>query len=208
MNEPFADENPERFAAAIRRFDEVNSQDPHRETNDGKEIPRELLYAQRLTEWVLRLQPNASEPLRLAARSAHLRRWAIPRESYPATRAGYLLWRADLKKYHAQTAGEILRELGYPLATISQVLSLISKSSFPNTVESRALEDALCLLFLERQFADLAKKSSDEKVINALQKTWKKMTPAARAIALKLPYGPHETMLLKRALQQPGAASN
>jgi hypothetical protein len=159
-----------------------------------------LVYAQWLTDWVLRLCPNASEALRLAARSQHICRWTIPRDSYPMTRAGYLQWRAELKKFHAQKAGDILREMGYSEETIRRVQDLNQKKGFPQDAECRVLEDALCLVFLERQFADLAAKSSDEKMVNALQKSWKKMTPAAQAEALKLQFGPRERALLEKAL--------
>src|ERR1043165_1197906 len=106
--------NEQRFAAAIRRFDEENARDPKMETVNGAARPRELVYSEWLTDWVLKLCPTASEPLRLATRCQHLCRWMIPRSSYPMTRAGYLQWRAELKKFHAEKSGEILREVGYP----------------------------------------------------------------------------------------------
>lgn len=192
--------NPERFAAALRRFDEANARDPNHESINGSPQPRELIYAGWLTDWLLRLCPEASEPLRLAARCQHICRWEIPRDSYPQDRAGYLRWRADLKKFHAQKAGEILREAGYDAATIQRVQELNLKKNFPNDPETRVLEDALCLVFLERQFSVLAAKSDDAKMINALQKSWKKMTPAAHAEALKLNYGPREQNLIRLAL--------
>lgn len=167
---------------------------------NGSAQPRECIYAQWLTDWVLKLCPDASEVLRLAARCQHLCRWQIPRHAYPLTRPGYLQWRTELKKFHARKSGEILRELGYNLATIRRVQDLNLKNDFPDDPEGRVLEDALCLVFLERQFADLAAKSDDEKIINALQKSWRKMTPAAHAEALKLNYGPRERSLIKRAL--------
>ncbi|MGA2871938.1 MAG: DUF4202 domain-containing protein, partial [Verrucomicrobiota bacterium] len=104
----------EKFDAASRRFDEENSRDPNLENSR----PRELLYAERLTDWVLKLCPDAGEALRLAARCQHICRWQSPRGNYPMTRAGYLKWRADLKKFHAQKSGEILRETGYDDETI------------------------------------------------------------------------------------------
>jgi hypothetical protein len=186
----------DRFQAALRRFDEENSQDPNHE--DSR--PRELLYAERLTDWVLRLDPNAFEALRLAARCQHIRRWESPREKYPMTRAGYLKWRADLKKFHAEKSGAILREVGYDDATIQRVQDLNLKKNFPADPEVRVLEDALCLVFLEFQFAALAAKSDDDKMINALRKSWEKMTDAARAEALKLSYGEREKSLINRAL--------
>lgn len=196
MSDPFKPRNPKLFEAALLRFDIENTRDPHSENGQ----PRELLYAQRLEKWVLRLYPEASEPLRLAARCQHLCRWEIPRNTYPMTRPGYLKWRADLKKFHAQKAGEILLELGYDDETIHRVQDLNLKKHFPADAETRVLEDALCLVFLEFQFADLAAKTAEDKTINALQKSWGKMTEAARAEALKLDYGEREKTLLQRAL--------
>jgi hypothetical protein len=196
----FQPRDPQRFAAALRRFDDENSRDPNFETVGGVAHPRELLYAQRLTDWVLRLAPDASEALRLAARCQHIGRWQSPRDSYPMTRAGYLKWRADLKKFHAEKSGAILRETGYDEETIQRVQDLNLKKYFPADAETRTLEDALCLVFLEFQFADLATKTAEDKTINALQKSWGKMTGAARAEALKLNYGEREKALLQRAL--------
>ena len=197
MPDNFQPADRKKFEAALQRFDEENSRDPNRENGQ----PRELLYAQRLTDWVLRLDPDAGEALRLAARCQHICRWEIPRHSYPMTRPGYLKWRADLKKFHAQKAGEILEASGYDAEIIRRVQDLNLKKNFPADAETRALEDALCLVFLQFQFADLAAKSDDDKMVNALQKSWQKMTDAARAEALKLEFGPHEKALLQRALQ-------
>ncbi len=188
--------DPQKFEAAIRRFDEENSHDPNQES--GR--PRELLYAERLTNWVLRLSPNAGEALRLAARCQHLCRWRIPRSDYPMTRPGYLKWRADLKKFHAQRAGEILREVGYDEDTIRRVQDLNLKKNFPANPECRVLEDALCLMFLEFQLTDLAAKTDDDKMVNALKKSWEKMTEAARTEALKLKYSEREMGLIQKAL--------
>ena len=202
MSEDFQPSDAAQFNAAIRRFDEENTRDPNTIADNGTQQPRELICAQWLTDWVLRLCPNASEALRLAARSQHLCRWMSPRDSYPMTRAGYLQWRAELKKFHAQKAGEILREAGYTEDFIRRVQDLNLKKNFPQDAECRVLEDALCLVFLERQFSDLAVKSSDDKMINALQKSWKKMTSAAQAEALKLQFGSREKELLEKALSQ------
>ena len=201
MIETFQPRDPRRFEAALRRFDEENARDPHIEQVAGVAHPRELLYAQWLTEWVLRLCPGASEELRLAARCQHLCRWMVPRESYPMTRAGYLKWREALKHIHAQRAGGILREVGYPEEVVARVQSLNRKKNFPHDAEGRVLEDALCLVFLEHQFAELASKTADDKMINALHKAWQKMTPAAQAQALKLSYSPNQHALLERALK-------
>ena len=203
MSTEFKPADAKRFEMALRRFDEENSRDPNTEIVNDVPRQRELVHAQWLTDWVLKLCPNASEELRLAARCQHLCRWTIARGSYLMTRAGYLKWRADLKIFHAEKAGEILREVGYPAETIAKVQALNLKKNFPRDPECRVLEDALCLVFLERQLADLARKSTEDKVINALQKSWQKMTDAARTEALKLNYTPEEKALIERALKTP-----
>lgn len=148
-----------RFQAALRRFDAANAKDPHTELVGGVPQPRELVYAERLTEWVLRLQPDASEVLKLAARCQHLCRWAIPRNEYPMDRSGYLKWRAELKKFHAEKSGQILREVGFDDDVVSNVQALNLKKNFPADADSRVLEDALCLVFLQYQLTELAAKT-------------------------------------------------
>lgn len=189
-----------RFTAAVERFDAANAADPNRMVVDGAEQPYEVIYAQWLTDWVLRLAPDAPETLRLAARCQHLCRWEIPRSSHPATRAGYLQWRQKLKEFHAEKAAALLREAGYEEDIIQQVQALNLKKNFPADPNVRVLEDALCLVFLERQFADLARKATEEKMIAALRKCWGKMTPAAQTEALKLSYPPELKRLLDLAL--------
>jgi len=184
--------NPDCFQAAISQFDAANAQDPR-----GVEVP----YAQRLSAWVERLCPDASEALRLAARAQHICRWFISRETYPAGRAGYLQWREDLKKFHAEKAGEIMRGIGYDAATIGRVQHLICKRNFPRDEEGRVLEDALCLLFLETQFVETVEKTGEEKMLGILQKTWRKMTPAAQQIALTIPMSESCRALVERALK-------
>ena len=192
--------SPQRLTAALRKFDEENARDPVTEVVSGKELPRELAYAGWLSDWVLKLCPRAPEELRLAARAQHLCRWKIPRNSYPMTRAGYLQWREALKKFHAQSAGDILSELGYAQETVSRVRDLILKKNLKTDAEAQVLEDGLCLVFLEHQFAALAGKTPENKMVSVLQKTWMKMTPRAREIALTLQYGERERLLLEKAL--------
>src|SRR5258705_6911826 len=109
-------EASEKFRRAIERFDAANADDP-----DGEE----LIYARRMSEWLERLEPDASEALKLAARSQHIRRWEIPRNRYPINRAGYHRWRNELAGFHAEVAGKILREVGYEEAMVGRVQSLL-----------------------------------------------------------------------------------
>jgi hypothetical protein len=188
----------ERFREAIRRFDAANAEDPHGE---------ELVYAQRMTEWLRRLVPEASEALQLAARSQHIRRWEIPRDTYPMNRAGYHKWRTELARFHAQIAGRIMGDVGYDEAMIIRVQSLLRKERLKEDPEAQTLEDVICLVFLENYFADFAKEHDEQKIINILRKTWRKMSPRGHEAALTLPLGPKEGALLEKALT-PAAGSD
>ena len=190
----------ERFAKAIDRFDAANAEDPHREDVDGVAYPKELLYAQRMTTWLERFAPEASEALRLAARCQHIRRWMIPRQDYPMDRRGYLQWRTALAKFHADTAAEILRQMGYDEAVIGRVQSLLRKEGLKRDPEVQCLEDVICLVFLETYCADFARQHDAAKMLPIIRKTWEKMSPRGREVArtLHLPQEVHR--LLEAAL--------
>ena len=190
----------ERFDRAIALIDEENSRDPNKGVCLGEEFPRELLYSRRLTDWLLRLEPNPSEALLLAARSQHIARWKIPRSQYPEGRTGYLQWRNELKRFHASCTSEILMRVGYDQTVIDRVRSLNLKQGFPSDAETQVLEDALCLVFLEFQFSDLAARLDPEKMLIAVRKSWGKMSAKARNLALKLPFSPAQKTLIDRAL--------
>jgi hypothetical protein len=191
-----------RFQSALDRFDALSAQDPHTELIDGRPEPKELIYARRMTEWLSRLEPNASIPLQLAARSQHLMRWHIPRDSFPKDRAGYIRWRTTLYDFHADRAAEVLREVGYDDATIERVRSLIRKQNLKSDAEAQTLEDVICLVFLENYFADFARDHDEEKLLKILRKTWRKMSDRGHAAALKLNLGPRELELIGKALNQ------
>jgi hypothetical protein len=180
----------------LKRIDAYNAGDPHQ---------REQEYSEHLTAWVLRLQPQASEALRIAARGQHVGRWTIPRERYPLDRGGYLRWREDLKKFHARTVGEMMQQAGYDSVLIERVQSIILKKNLSTNPEAQTIEDALCLVFLETQFEDLQSKTPEEKMIPIVQKTWKKMSPAARELALQMPMPEEQGQLIGRALKGSGS---
>ena len=181
----------DRFRAAIARFDTLNAADP-----SGKELE----YARRMTRWLEKLSPDASEPLRLAARSQHLMRWHIPRSSFPMDRIGYLKWRTTLYGFHADRAAEVLRDVGYDDATIARVGSLIRKEQIKADLEMQSLEDVICLVFLENYLADFAKDHDEEKLLRILRKTWKKMSDRGHAAAMGLELGERERELIGKAL--------
>lgn len=190
----------DRFSEALRRFDEANSLDPNQITVDGQFRAHELVYAERLTEWVKKLAPGASEVLLLAARSQHLCRWEIPRSSYEMTRPGYLRWRTELKKLHAAKSAEILSAVGYPPEIVEQVQDLNLKKNLGSDPDCQILEDALCLVTLQFQLTDLIRKTNPEKLISILQKTWKKMSPQGHEAALTINYSDEEKTVLQKAL--------
>ena len=190
----------ERFRRVIERIDELNSQDPNTELVNGIASPRELLYSQRVTEWVLRLNPDASEELRIAARGQHLCRWTIPRDRYERNRRGYLRWREVLKAFHAQKVGELMREAGYPGAAVQRVQAIMSKRQLETDGDTQTLEDALCLVFLETQLTDLQHKTPDDKMQEIVRKTWRKMGEQGHQAALQLPLDEEGKRLLTQAL--------
>jgi hypothetical protein len=194
----------ERFRAAIARFDAANGEDPRRVVFQGTEHLCELLYAQRMTHWLERLAPEASEALRLAARSQHICRWRIPRSEYPLDRAGYHRWRTRLYGFHAQTAGAILREVGYDEPTTTRVEELLQKKNLKTDPEMQLLEDVICLVFLENYFAEFSREHDPEQVVGILRKTWKKMSPRGQKAALGLAMPADARRLLDQALS--GAA--
>jgi hypothetical protein len=193
----------QRFQLAIDRFDAVNAQDPNVEMVNGVGHPKELLYSQRMSDWLDRLAPDACEALRLAARSQHIRRWEIPRSTYPMDRPGYHRWRTDLAKFHAETAGEILREVGYDPETIRRVQALLRKERLKADPDAQLLEDVICLVFLENYFAPFSEQHDEQKLIGILRRTWAKMSPRGHAAALQLNLPAEKRRLIEKALTPP-----
>jgi hypothetical protein len=179
----------DRFERAIAAIDWANADDPNTIVVRGVERPKELAHAELMSEWVARLRPDASEPLRLAARAHHIRRWAVPRSSYPEGRAGYLRWRRDLHERHAADVGAILSRVGYDDETIGRVQTIVRKRNLARDPEVQTLEDALCLVFVETQLADLVARLERPKLVDVVRKTLDKMSGAGReaAGALDLP---------------------
>jgi len=191
---------PDRLTQLLAKIDALNSEDPTTEIVDGAARPRELVYAERLSAWVLRWHPEASEALRIAARGQHVRRWTIPRDRYERTRRGYLRWRETLKAFHVQEVARLMEEVGYPGAMIERVKVLMSKRALGTDAETQTLEDALCLVFLETQYADLRRRTPEPAMRQVLRKTWAKMSEPARAAARALPLGEADRRALEQAL--------
>lgn len=173
----------ERFAQAIARFDAAHAEDPER---DAAGEPKELVYARRMSAWLEKLAPEASEPLRLAVRCQHIRRWAIRRSDYPKGAAGYRKWRIDEAAAHAVTAKEILEQAGYDAQLNQRVQSLVRKENLKRDSDAQRLEDVSCLVFLENYFGEFATKHDEPTLLRVLRMTWNKMSPKGHEAALGL----------------------
>lgn len=193
-------ENQARFEEAIRRLDEANTADPREEVVDGIPRPRELLFAQRVYDWVLRLEPGASEELLLAARGHTLRRWMIPRDRYAKTTRAYHEWRDALAAFHAEEAGKILEGVGYEAGVVDRVRRLIARLDFPRDPDSQILEDADCLVFLQTKLHEYLDDWDEQKTIKILRRTIAKMTPAAQELAKQLALDDRSREILLKAL--------
>jgi Domain of unknown function (DUF4202) len=190
----------ERLGRAVAAIDAANAADPNAIVVAGTRRPKELAHAELVTGWVTRLDPDADEPLLLAARAHHLRRWTIPRASYPEGRAGYLKWRRTLHDQHAREVAEILEAVGYDQPTIARVQQLVRKRGLGSDPDVQVLEDALCLVFIETQLHDLAARLEPAKVVDVVEKTAKKMSPRALELALGLDIDPVDRDLLVQIL--------
>ena len=190
----------DRLGRALAAIDAANADDPNRILVRGAERPKELAHAELASEWVAKLCPAASEELRLAARAHHVQRWAIPRGDYPEGRAGYHRWRKALQAHHARTVAEILTREGFAPEQVTRVGDLVQKRGLGRDPEVQVLEDALCLVFLETQFAALAARLDTDKLLDVTRKTLRKMSDDAIARAHALPLEADAAALLARAL--------
>jgi hypothetical protein len=172
---------------AFSEFDELNARDPRRQMYRNRNHPREWIFSLRVSDWMERLDPQASEAARLAARAHTLVRWEVPREDYAADTAGYHEWRHATAHHSARAAAEVLRRVGYWDDLIDTVRALILRENFPADPEARLLEDADCLAFLEIKLGDYLDRWDDQKLARILHGTWEKMTPAAKKLAMTLP---------------------
>lgn len=168
------------LSAAFAAFDAYNNQDPNQETVGTEKLSKETLYGLRMSIWLNRYDVSAPDQVKLAARSQHIGRWEMARDSFPMNRTGYLKWRSQLAIHHSKTAGNILSNLGYEEELIDKVKFLLQKKQLRQNEETQLLEDVIFLVFVEHYLEPFAAKHTDEKVIDIIAKTLKKVT--ARAI--------------------------
>ncbi|GLS25984.1 DUF4202 domain-containing protein [Marinibactrum halimedae] len=184
------------------RIDELNTQDPNSEYDGVTMVPKEWLYSQRMSTRLNLFQPDANELLQIAAHGQHIMRWKSPRSDYPMTKAGYKQWRLKLAQFHGEQVAKVMAAHQYPESDQTRVKDLLLKKRLKKDEDAQALEDVICLVFLEHYFEPFAQKHTDEKVIDILRKTWNKMSPTGHEHALTLAptLSPPLQSLISRAL--------
>jgi hypothetical protein len=197
-----------RFDDVIAAIDDAHARDPKTVEIDGRRMPAELLYGQRMSDALARMAPTASPLLRIAVRGQHIERWMSPRAGYPPGRAGYLKWRNDLKEFHARRLAEIMAANGYEPHEAGRVGALVRKELLRSDPEAQMLEDVACVVFLTHYLADFMGKTEDAKLARILAQTWNKMSAPGRAHASRLDLPPRALTLLKRGLERAGGAAD
>lgn len=194
-----------RFDALVRAIDAANADDPRSTEIGGVKRPYEQVYSERMTARLAAMYPDASETLRIAARAQHIRRWDIPRADFPEGRAGYNDWRRTCREHHGKVIGEIMGQHGYAPDEIARVVMLIKKEQLKKDRESQALENVVDVVFVEHYIEDfLAKYSSydEDKVIDIVGKTLRKMSPKGHQAALALDMPDAKRALIMKAVER------
>jgi hypothetical protein len=170
---------------------------------DGIERPREAVYAERMSACLSRLYPDASEPLRIAARAQHICRWQIPRDRYPLGRDGYNAWRTACRDHHVALTSGIMRQHGFADADIAQVAKMIRKDELKRDPGSQALENVAAVVFVEHYLAGFAAGHPDHngaKLVGILKKTLRKMDATGHAAVRLAQLPPMAQRLVEAAL--------
>ena len=185
---------------ACAAIDAANALDPTSVVVRGESIALALVHGRLAADWARHLNPDADDALVIAARAHHLRRWEVPRTTYPEGKAGYLRWRKDQKARHARDVEVILNDVGYDDATIQRVQVLLRREQLRTDVDTQTLEDAACLVFIETQLAEMAPRFDREHLLQVIRKTAAKMSAAGLGAVALLPIGAVEHELLAAAL--------
>ena len=192
-------------AKALSLIDAAHNEDPNKIEINREPIPYELHYAQKMTKFLDLHTPNADPLLLTAARAQHFRRWEVPRDSYPRTKAGYFAWRTFLKKRQAEQVRQLCLECEYSKAEAEKVAALIAKEDLrkgegKGDPDAQIIEDVACLVFLDDQFDQFEKAHDEEKIIGILQKTWVKMGKRGQDLALQMELSERAKELVGKAL--------
>jgi len=172
---------------AIALMDAANSEDPNIVTEEGKEWPKELLYSHRMSDMLERFKPNMDDAVKLAIHAQHIQRWKSPRDAYPMNREGYFKWRIDLYSFHAETAAALLEQAGYSKDDIERLKLMVGKKGIKKNPDTQLLEDIADLVFIEHYMLAFVEKHpeyDEEKWLDIIRKTWRKMSGEGQQFAL------------------------
>lgn len=194
------DMSSERLDTVFSVIDKINSEDPNTIEINGELKAKELVYGERMSACLNENWPNADEYLQIAVRAQHIKRWHLLRNDFPEGKAGYLKWRKELGIFHAELAKVIMLENGYKEEEAENTANIVRKAKLKHNQDSQTLEDVACLVFMMHYFASFAAKHSEEKIIDIVQKTWRKMSIKGQEVALSLTLPPHLGSLVHRAL--------
>lgn len=175
-----------RLEQTYALIDAANADDPTKVMVDGVERPYAQVYGERMTARLAKLVPDASDILKAAARAQHIRRFDVPRSSYPMDKVGYYAWRNALKVRHGELLAEIMRKVGWSEEDVVRAGQLVRKERIKRDPEAQAVEDCASLVFLEFEYAEFGAKYADDKVVDIVAKTWVKMSDNGHTQALEL----------------------
>lgn len=193
--------NDSRLQNTINAIDEVNQLDPISINVNNTDIARELIYGQRMSQCLNEFWQDANELLQIAVRAQHIKRWHLLRKEFDAGRTGYLLWRKQLGVFHADLTSKIMLDNGYTNEDTEQVTIMLTKKGIKTNSDTQTLEDVACLVFLQHYFDDFANKHDNDKLVDIVQKTWRKMSDKGHDIALQVEFPSHLAAIITQALK-------
>jgi hypothetical protein len=176
----------DKFTEVLARIDAANGADPEIASDGTASHPAALIYGRRMSAELIAFSAGASENLRIAVRGQHIERWKLARASYPQGREGYLTWRRDQGRFHANRVTGLMRDAGYGPEDCDRVARIIRKEGIKRDAEVQVLEDVACLVFLRWYAAGFIEGRDPGQVIRVIAKTARKMSPEGRAAAARL----------------------
>lgn len=171
----------------ITLIDQANSQDPNTEIYNAQSLPKESLYATRMSEMLARFNPNADELMQIAVRGQHIERWQSPRSNFAMNKQGYHQWRSALYIFHASRVIELMQQVGFNEAQQQRVYAAVAKQDIKRNPDSQLVEDIASLVFIEHYmlaFTSTKPDYDEQKWLGIIRRTWQKMSVEARDFVL------------------------
>lgn len=171
----------------ITLIDQANSQDPNTEIYNAQSLPKESLYATRMSEMLARFNPNADELMQIAVRGQHIERWQSPRSNFAMNKQGYHQWRSALYIFHASRVIELMQQVGFNEAQQQRVYAAVAKQDIKRNPDSQLVEDIASLVFIEHYmlaFTSTKPDYDEQKWLGIIRRTWRKMSVEARDFVL------------------------